>query len=162
MHERERERALTPGEDAQVSQTLALARDVESAWPYNSHFNDDVGGLNTVIQERVEYPWQHLRTDRAYILWPEGRATEIGLWPEGSATEVESRNDVIKNVIKGVAELNLPKAETWCDRCYKERVPAMAVALVAAPRHIVAIALCGPCVMRTDPDELLWIRKDES
>ena len=132
-------RRLEPSEAAQVDQMLATLREVERAWPHNAHFMDD-DSLNTLIRERIEEPWQTVSPDRADVLWADGRRTEIMPHPD---------------IIKAVAAATLPHPDSDCDRCYGRGVSG--VALVAAPPHLVALALCGPCISFTDPDELIRV-----
>jgi hypothetical protein len=132
-------RRLEPTEAAQVDQMLATLREVERAWPHNAHFMDD-DSLSTLIRERIEEPWQTVSPDRADVLWADGRRTELEPHPD---------------VIRAVVEATLPNPSGDCDRCYALGVSG--VALVAAPPHLVALALCGPCISFIDPDELFLI-----
>jgi hypothetical protein len=120
-------RELTPGERAHVDQVLALVADVERAWPMNEHLMNDPE-VERVVLERLS-GWQGLAADRAFLLWGNGRMVEVK--PDW---------DDITRMTRGT----MPRLdESECDRC--RVVGAAGVAVIAVPRNLIPLLLCGTC-----------------
>ena len=130
---------LTPGQRAHVDQVLALVNEVEHAWPWNQQLMADAE-VERVVLERLGDDWPGLRDDRAYLLWANGRLVDL----DDAITE----HDIARQIIK-----SLPLGGE-CDRC--RVVGGIAgVAVVAVPRNLVPLLLCGTCASELRPDVLI-------
>lgn len=126
---------LSPGERASVDQTLALAWDVEAAWPHNQRLLAD-SECERVVLERLGEPWAEMRADRSYLLWANGRMVAVEPDPL---------------VIASTAFRTSPDFDTSeCDRCPIQGVAGVAV--VACPRNLVPLLLCACCADELDHD----------
>ena len=130
---------LTPGQRAHVDQVLALLNEVERAWPWNEQLMAD-SEVERVVLERLGEEWPGMRADRAYLLWGNGRLFEL----DAALNE----HDITRQVIASA-----PVAGE-CDGC--RVVDGIAgVAVVAVPRNLVPLLLCGNCASALNPDVLI-------
>lgn len=130
---------LTPGQCAHVDQVLALVNEVEHAWPWNQQLMADAEAERVVL-ERLGDDWPGMRDDRAYLLWANGRLVDLN--------DAISEHDIAWQVIK-----SMPLGGE-CDRC--RVVGGIAgVAVVAIPRNLVPLLLCGSCASHLRPDVLI-------
>lgn len=132
---------LTPGQRAHVDQVLALVNEVEHAWPWNQPLLNDSGAEETVL-DRLGAEWQGMRADRAYLLWSNGRLGEL---------RAINEHEITRQVIE-----DTPRCAVECDLCPIVGIPA-GVAVVAVPRNLVALVLCGLCANRLNPEVLIQI-----
>ncbi|MCP3422981.1 hypothetical protein [Nocardioides pinisoli] len=130
---------LTPGQRAHVDQVLALVNEVEHAWPWNQQLMADAE-VERVVLERLGDDWPGLRDDRAYLLWANGRLVDLD--------DAISEHDITRQVIG-----SMPLGGE-CDRCRSVRRIAGA-AVIAVPRNLVPLLLCGSCASRLRPDVLI-------
>jgi hypothetical protein len=133
-------RDLNAGEHAVVDQRMALLRDVENAWPFNEQVLGD-DECERVVLDRLAEPWQEMRPDRAYLLWANDRLVEV-------------EPDPLK--IGAAVRASMPDLRvSECDRC--RCVGVVGAAVVAVPRLLVALLLCGNCVPEVEPDLLVGV-----
>lgn len=140
--------ALTPGQRAHVDQTLAVVNEVERCYPFNQRILNDGEMERVILEDFMGGAWGTLRDDRAYLLWAStGRAVELGS-PLTAA-------DITRQVVAAA-----PTGDVPCDRCRVLTVPA-GVAVVAVPRNLMAVVLCGGCADELRPDVLIPINQED-